>query len=142
MELKSYSHSKGVNIFHFEWTPKCRYNMFRKPIYINACEVFLREICARHKIIVIELAVMPDHIHLVAELPLDMSPARAKQLLKGGSAYMLFKMYPELRLRYPRGHFWSAGNFCRTVSDIDLETVQNYVREQNPFQKSLTDFSN
>ena len=29
MELVSGSHSKGQNLYHLEWCPKYRYNMFR-----------------------------------------------------------------------------------------------------------------
>jgi len=41
--------------------------------------------------------------------------------LKGRSAYELFKKHPNLRLRYPKGHFWSRGSFDRTIG-VDIET--------------------
>ncbi len=142
MKLESYSHTKGQFVYHFEWCPKYRYNMFRQQKYITVCEQILRGIAAKHGMTILELSVMPDHIHIVVSAPPRISAAKALQLLKGGSSYYLFKYEPKFRLRYPRGHFWSAGKFGRSVGDTDLETTLRYVREQiNPFQTVLSEFT-
>ncbi|MFO8132867.1 MAG: IS200/IS605 family transposase, partial [Thermoplasmatota archaeon] len=74
-------------------------------------------------IVIVEMAVMPGHLHLIVDIPPTMSISRAFQLLKGASAYELFRRQPKFRLRYPRGHFWSPGKFYRTVGDADAETT-------------------
>jgi len=43
MELVSGSHSIGQNLYHLEWCPKYRYNMFRQEDNKNLCEKILRE---------------------------------------------------------------------------------------------------
>lgn len=129
-ELISSSHAKAQCVYHLEWCPKYRYCMFRQEKYKNLCETLIQEVAKRHGIEVLELFVMPDHVHLVARLPITMSPSSAFMLLKGGSSYLLNKAQPKFRLRYPQGHFWSPGKFARTVGDVDLETTRLYVRNQ------------
>jgi len=141
MKLISGSHRVGQSVYHFEWCPKYRYHMFKREENKKLCEKILKEIAERHGIIIIEMAVMPDHIHLVVEVPPTMSISQAFHLLKGASSYELFKRQPKFRLRYPRGHFWSPGKFYRTVGDADAETTINYVKNHKIHQTTLTNFS-
>jgi len=114
--------------------------MFKKEENKKLCENILEEIAQRHGIMLIEMAVMPDHIHLITDIPPTMSISQAFHLLKGASSHELFKQQPKFRLRYPRGHFWSPGKFYRTVGDADAETAINYVRKHKVHQTTLTAF--
>ena len=140
MNLISGSHSIGQNLYHLEWCPKYRYNMFKREENKKLCEEVLHEVAKRHNIIITELSVMPDHIHTVVGIPPTMSVSKALQLLKGGSSRELFKRKPHLRCRYHKGHFWSPGKFYRSVGDADMDTVLQYVRNQRLQQPSLNDF--
>ena len=140
MNLISGSHSIGQNLYHLEWCPKYRYNMFKREENKKLCEEVLHEVAKRHNIIITELSVMPDHIHTVVGIPPTMSVSKALQLLKGGSSRELFKRKPHLRCRYHKGHFWSPGKFYRSVGDADMDTVLQYVRNQRLQQTSLNDF--
>ena len=140
LDLISGSHSIGQNLYHLEWCPKYRYNMFRREDHKNLCEEILRKIAQKHHITITELSVMPDHIHAVVELPTTMSVSQAFHLLKGASSHELFKQKPGFRRRYPQGHFWSPGKFYRTVGDADAETVIQYVRDHRLQQTSLDEF--
>ena len=139
MKLASGSHSVGQNMYHLEWCPKYRYNMFKKLENKNLCEQILLDVAERHKINITELSVMPDHIHMVASIPSTMSVSKAFHLLKGASAHALFQEKPNFRKRYPRGHLWSPGKFYRSVGDADLETVVRYVQDQRLMQTTLDD---
>ena len=140
MELVSGSHSIGQNMYHLEWCPKYRYNMFKREENKKLCEEVLYEVAKRYDIEITELSVMPDHIHTVVGIPPTMSVSKALQLLKGASSREIFKRRPHFRCRYPKGHFWSPGKFYRSVGDADAETVLQYVRDQRLEQKSLNDF--
>ena len=144
MELISGSHSVGQNMYHLEWCPKCRYNMFmfKQEENKKLCEDVLHEVAKRHRIEPNELSVMPDHIHTIAIIPPTMSVSKALQLLKGASSRELFKRKPHFRCRYPNGNLWSPGKFYRSVGDADIDTVLQYVRNQRPQQTSLNDFPN
>jgi REP element-mobilizing transposase RayT len=54
MELVSGSHSIGQNIYHLEWCPKYRYNMFRGKGNKKLCEDILYEVAERHNIGIVE----------------------------------------------------------------------------------------
>jgi putative transposase len=141
MDLVSSSHSIGQNLYHLEWCPKYRYNMFKREENKKLCEEVLHEVAKRHKIEITELSVMPDHIHMVVGLPTTMSISQAFHLLKGASSRELFKKIHVFHARYPRGHLWSPGKFYRTVGDADAETVLQYVRNHRLQQTSLNGFT-
>ncbi len=138
MDLISSSHSVGQNIYHLEWCPKYRYHMFKNEDIKKLCEDILREIAHRHHITIIELSVMPDHIHMVVSLPTTMCVSKAFHLLKGTSSHEIFQRIPVFHKRYPRGAFWSPGKFYRTIGDADAETVIDYVRNHQ-FQQTTID---
>jgi len=123
-------HFVGISMWHFEWCPKYRYKMFGKFEYKNLVAGCIRRAASENKIKVMELEVMPDHIHVVVGLPGTMSPSKAMQLLKGRSAFLFFRMHPKARLRYPRGHLWSRGKFWASVGFVQVEEVRDYVRNQ------------
>jgi REP-associated tyrosine transposase len=116
--------------------------MFRGKGNKKLCEDILHEVAERHSIGIVELSVMPDHIHIVVQLPATMSVSHALHLLKGASSYELFRRQPLFRYRYSRGSFWSPGKFYRSVGDTDTSTVLEYVRNQRLLQSSLNDYSN
>lgn len=128
--LKSFSHKVGINYWHMEFTTKYRYKMFAKEKQHNLMLACLRNVANKHKIIVHELFVMPDHVHMLISLPHNMTDSKALQLLKGGSSYKFFKNHPKSRLRLPQGHLWSEGGCAITVGYNEYSTVQHYIQEQ------------
>ena len=138
LELKHYAHKVGVNVHHFEWCTKYRYNMLRKDEYKKFCEEVLRETAARHNLVIREVGVMPEHIHVSIEVPPSISQSKALQLLKGNLSYKLFRFEPKFRLRYSRGHFFSPGACANSTGYNTVEIVDNYVKNQRDIhQKSL-----
>ena len=125
-----YNHAKGCNIWHLEWCTKYRYKMFGQRKFAIFCEVLIKECCVRDNIEVFELNVQPEHVHLVANLPRGMTDIKALNLLKGFTAFALFKLIPAFRKRYPKGHLWSRGSFASTVGYTQLDIVVNYVKNQ------------
>ena len=132
MDLNSGAHIKYQMLYHLEWCPKYRYNIFGKEMYRQDYEFCLELVAARHGIQIIEMAVNPEHVHLLVSAPPTMSVSQALQFLKGGSSFEFMHLHEEFRLRYPKGHLLSPGKFCRTVGDVDFETTKDYIRNQNP----------
>ncbi len=60
--------------------------MLKLEEFLKACEASLKRAAERHGIELLEVAVMSDHVHVVAQLRADASPARAAMLLKDASA--------------------------------------------------------
>ncbi len=134
-------HCPGQNAHHFEWCTKYRFRMLKREEFYKACEASLKAAAQRHGIVILEIGVMSDHVHVVAQLPATMSVSRAAMLLKGASAYDLFRASPNFRKRYWDGHFWGRSYFHRSAGDADLETIRSYVREENdPRQQTLTSY--
>ena len=129
-KYEHYEHSVGVMILHLEWVTKYRYKMFRKQEYLNIAEACIRKSAFEHKIKIIKISVMPEHVHCVVQVALSISASKVLQILKGRSSYLFFRHNEKARLRYPRGHLWSRGKFASSVGFTNLEVVNNYVETQ------------
>jgi putative transposase len=130
MKYTRNNHSVGDSMWHLEWCPKYRYKMFRKFKYKNLVTACIRKAAKEHNIEILEINVMPEHLHTVVKIPLTITPSNALQLLKGRSAFLFFRNHPKARLRYPRGHLWSRGKFATSVGYSDLPTIIHYVQHQ------------
>lgn len=124
------AHNVGISMWHLQWCTKYRYKMFRQGKLRLFCETAIKECCFRSKIEIIALNVQPDHVHVVAILPRGMSDAKALQLLKGFTSFLLFRLVPNFRKRYSKGRLWSPSSFSATVGYAELETVVDYVKNQ------------
>jgi putative transposase len=141
LEMKHYSHKVGVNVHHLEWCTKYRYKMLKQDKYKNFSEEVLREAAQRHCMIVRELSVMPEHIHISVECPPSMSQSKAMQLLKGNLSFKLFRASENFALRYPKRHFFSPGGLANSTGYATVDVVDNYVKHQEDIhQMQLTAF--
>ena len=126
---KHYSTSVGNNLKTIQITTKYRYRMMQKDNIKVFCKVAIEEACKKHKIELLIIKVMDEHVHLIVNCPRTLSDAQLMQIIKGLSAYILFRICPELKLRYPRGNFWNKGYFCdRCGSDFDR--AYKYIENQ------------
>ncbi len=71
------------------------------------------------------------HVHMGLDIPNTISVSKVAQLLKGYSAYVVFREIPNHRLRYPRRTFWTAGYSNSSVGPATEETIKNYIRRQD-----------
>ena len=126
------------SLWHVMFCTKYRYKMFAKFKYKNLVQACLRKTAKRHNIEIIELEVMPDHLHILIRLPTTLSISKAIQFLKGGSAYIFFRNHPKARLRYPKGHLWSKGKFYTTIGYTDLPSTLDYIRNQEHHHNPAT----
>ena len=124
-----YSTSVGNNLKTIQITTKYRYHMMQKEKLQVYCNVAIEEACKKHKIKVVILKVMVEHVHLIVDCPRTLSDAQLMQIIKGLSSFILFKLCPDLRLRYPRGHFWNKGYFCAGCGN-DFERAKKYIEDQ------------
>ena len=123
------NHCARRSVWHIEWCTKYRYEMMRKEENRRLVEACIRQAACRHDIKLLAIEVMPNHVHVVAELPKGTDEERAAKLLKGFSAWKIFQVKEHFRLRYPKGHFWSRGYMARTVG-LDEEKAIWYVKNQ------------
>ena len=124
------NHSVGDSIWHMEWCPKYRYQMFKKFKYKNLVEACIRKAAKKYRIKILIIKVLPDHLHCLVKIPFTMTPSYALQLLKGRSSYLFFRAHTKARLRYPRGHLWSRGKFASSIGYSDLDKTVVYILNQ------------
>ena len=128
-EYQHYENSVGNNLQSIQITTKYRYEMMRKEVLKVECKVAIEEACKKHKIEIKILKIMNEHVHMIADCPRTMSVAKLMQIIKGLSSFIIFRLCPALRKRYPRGHFWSEGYFCVSCGS-DYERAMKYIENQ------------
>ena len=123
--------SIGLNQFHFEWCPKYRHNVLVGDIQ-KAVESSLIRTAELYRIIIHNMHVGEDHVHLFVSLPFDMSVSKAFSLFKGRSAKEIFVQFSWLREKlFRKGHLWSPGKFCRSISNVRADTIRNYIKNHD-----------
>ena len=130
MEYKHSRNSVEANRKHIQLTPKYRYKMMQSEKLKVFCKVAIEEACKKHKIELEIIKVMPEHAHMIVDCPVTMSQAQMIQIIKGLSSYILFRICPNLRKRYPKGHFWNEGYFCDGVGNSDFAQTWTYIENQ------------
>jgi len=114
--------------YHLVFCPK-----YRKTILSGKTE-FLKEvietICLTKNWEILELQIMPDHLHLFISVPPMDSPTSIVKILKGISALKLFKKFPALRKVLRKGSFWSPSYYVGTAGKVSAETIQRYIKNQ------------
>jgi len=128
-QYKSYGGSVGINLQSIQITTKYRYEMLRQDKLKTFCKVAIEETCRRHKIEIKILEVLNEHVHMIVDCPRTISVAKLMQIIKGLSSYILFRLCPDFRKRYPRGHFWNGGYFCASCG-TDFEKALKYIENQ------------
>ena len=130
LALAMENHCARRSVWHIEWCTKYRYDMMRKEENRRLVEACIRQAAKRHSIKILAIEVMPNHVHVIAELPKGTDEERAAKLLKGFSAWKIFRVKEHFRLRYPKGHFWSRGYMARTVGLDEEKAIQYVVNQQ------------
>ena len=114
-KYERYEHSVGVMMLHLEWVTKYRYKMFRKQEYLNIAEACIRRSAFEHKIKIIKLSVMPEHVHCVVQVALSISASKVLQILKGRSSFFSFQQV-EGNLLVAEGEFLFADDLIVLVA--------------------------
>ena len=122
--------------YHFVFCPK-----YRKPILVGKIEEFLREclntIVATKGWEILEMEIMPDHVHIFISAKPEFSPVMIIKVLKGVSSLQLFKKYPELKKELWGGHLWSPSYYVGTAGNISAETIKKYIQDQKSNSSTL-----
>jgi putative transposase len=113
--------------YHVVWCPKYRRSVLRPPIDDGLKRV-IAEVAAETRSDVMEVEVMPDHVHLLVEIDPQYGVHRFVRLLKGRSSRLLRSQYPWLRRRMPS--LWTNSYFVSTVGGAPLSVVKQYIENQ------------
>jgi putative transposase len=113
--------------YHVVWCPK-----YRRPVLVDGVDSRLKtviaEVVAETRSELIELEVMPDHVHLLAEVDPQFGIHKLVKTIKGRSSRRIRDEFPALRSRLPT--LWTNSYFVSTVGGSPLAFVKQYIENQ------------
>lgn len=125
-QYRKANHSVSLVNYHLVWIPKRR-----KRVLVNNVEKRLREIvwqvCQENGWVIIALEIMPDHIHLLVNVPPTIPAHQVVKAIKGRKFKKMRKKFPHL-LKLPS--LWTHSYFVSTAGNVSSETVKRYIEEQ------------
>ncbi|ADH65369.1 transposase IS200-family protein (plasmid) [Allomeiothermus silvanus DSM 9946] len=127
MEYKSNRNVVYSCKYHVVWCPK-----YRRKVLVGGVEERLKEILLaiadERRAEIIEMEVMPDHVHLLVEVDPQFGIHRLVKQMKGWSSRILRQEFPWLRSRLPS--LWTNSYFVSTVGGAPLAVIKQYIENQ------------
>lgn len=113
--------------YHIVWCPK-----YRRPVLVGNVErrlkVIIREVVKERSAEIIEMEIMPDHVHLLVEADPQYGIHKLIKQIKGRSSRLLRSEFRELRTRIPS--LWTNSYFVSTVGGAPLSAIKQYIEQQ------------
>lgn len=113
--------------YHVIFCPKYRRKVLREPIAERFKEL-VHEVGEANNFYVIEMEVMPDHVHLLLDVDPTIGINTVVSRIKGRTAHVLTREFPELKRKLPT--LWTRSKFISTVGSVSLDVVKKYIEEQ------------
>ncbi len=113
--------------YHVVWCPK-----YRRDVLVNGAvarlKEIIRQVCLETDSEVLEMEVMPDHVHLLVEVDPQFGVHHLVKLIKGRSSRLLRQEFRWCRTRLPS--LWTNSYFVSTVGGAPLEIIKQYIEQQ------------
>lgn len=113
--------------YHVIFTPK-----YRRRVLIDGVDIRLKDLIMQNQTKfeyqIIELEIMPDHVHLLIEISPMHSVKQIVARIKGLTANILRKEFPYLKTKIPT--LWTRAFFVSTVGAVSLDVIKNYIENQ------------
>jgi putative transposase len=126
-DMRSNNNVVYICRYHVVFCPKYRRKVLTPPID-ERLKTILAEQIERWGQELIEMEVMPDHVHLLVGCDPRFGLHRLVKLLKGYSSHTLREEFPTLKRRVPS--LWTHRYFVATTGGVTLETLKRYVQNQ------------
>jgi putative transposase len=113
--------------YHLVWCPKYRRPVLEGAVGSRLTELlpeYVRELDGE----VLDLVVMPDHVHLFASFPPTLAISQIMYRLKGSTSQQLRKEFPHLKSRLPS--LWTRSYYVGTAGHVSAATIKRYIDEQ------------
>lgn len=126
MEYRRDEHRVHLIVYHLIWCPKRRRKVLVKDV-ARDCKALVHEVCASQDWEILELAIMPDHIHLFIRVRPTDSASAVVGTIKGRTSHDLREKHTHL-LKLPS--LWTRSFFASTAGNISADTIQKYIEAQ------------
>jgi putative transposase len=113
--------------YHVIFCPK-----YRRKVLINGVDARFKELIhekqGQYGYEVLDMEVMPDHVHLLMDVNPQLGIVKIIGQIKGFTANTLRKEFPWLKQRLPC--MWTRSQFVSTVGAVTLDVVKKYIEDQ------------
>ena len=115
----------------------CRYHVvfcpkYRRSVLVDGVDErfkqIARQVADELHFDIIEMEVMPDHVHMLLEVDPQLGIHRAVKRIKGRTSHDLRAEFPWLKTRIPT--LWTNSYFVSTVGGTPLAIVRQYIENQ------------
>ena len=127
MEYKSNKNVVYSCKYHVVWCPKYRRKVITGKIEMRLKEL-IEETASAIGAEIIEMEIMPDHVHLLIEVDPQYGINKAVRHIKGVTSHTLRSEFPSLKSRLPS--LWTNSYFVSTVGGAPLEKIKEYIENQ------------
>ena len=112
--------------YHVVWSPKYRRGVLKGPVELRL-KAIIEQIAAECDALIVEMEVMPDHVHLLVDVDPQFGIQRLIQRIKGRSSRLLRK---EFRSIGSLPTLWTNSTFVSTVGGAPLAIIKQYIERQ------------
>lgn len=124
----THSNTTVYNIgYHIIWCPKYRRKVLTGKIEVRLGQLLLKK-AEEIGVSIIEMQIMPDHVHLFVKASPVASPHWIVQQLKGYTSHELRNEFESLRTRLPT--LWTRSYYVESCGHISEDTIRKYIEEQ------------
>jgi putative transposase len=109
------------------WCPKYRRRVLGGRIE-ERLKQLIREVIEEKGAWLVELDVMPDHVHLLVEVDPQFGIHKLVKAIKGRTSRLLREEFSALKSKLPT--LWTNSYFVATVGGAPLDVVKRYVENQ------------
>ena len=113
--------------YHVVFCPK-----YRRSVLVDGVDERFRQIARQVAddlhFEIIEMEVMPDHVHMLLEVDPQLGIHKAVKRIKGRTSHDLREEFPWLKRRLPS--LWTNSYFVSTVGGAPLSIVKQYIENQ------------
>ena len=113
--------------YHFAFCPKYRRKVLTAPIDERLKEI-INAVAEETRSEILEMEVMPDHVHILCEVDPQYGIATFVRLVKGRSSRLLRQEFPKLKSCLPT--LWTNSVFCSTVGGEPLSIIKQHIEKQ------------
>ena len=135
-DYHSLSHSKWDCKYHLVFIPKGRRKTLYGQIRPELGKIF-HALAAMKECTILEGHVIPDHVHMLVEIPPKHAASAIVGFLKGKSAIAIARQFSGKQRNFTGENFWARGYAISTVG-FEEEAIRKYIREQEGADKQLT----
>jgi putative transposase len=113
--------------YHVIFCPK-----YRRKVLIDGVDEELKNIILsnqeKYDYNIIEIEIMPDHVHLLIEINPKIGVFRTVCKIKGISSKIIREKFSWIKKRIPT--LWTHSSFISSVGSVSLDIVKKYIENQ------------